>query len=387
MFLWKVFLRKIFLMSRFQMQLMWKIKEWIDDFFKDANNYDDSGVGETWCESKYSRKEKMEGIDKEWCTFIFENLWRIQKISPHEGEMDIGKELQAHVYCAIMRVWLHLYVGKYCGAKEVMEHAAHGVNTLCDGFTDGIMCYKCEYGELKSMKVGGVDALKYIWGKTKGGKGLIREAYSKMDKDPCPQEYSKSGKGEGIWKDMKEVFNDMMDNIQRDGFNDKGYCSERGWNPKTKELCKILLRLQFWIDGLVQKWEGVENWGPQGYFHWVKREDNNITPKKKELQSYYRCLLGKVTMMKMLLPHCDLNKVVDVVQGGVDGIRKTRVFSDGNQLCKGLELKSLKMGGRLIWQQISEWIDNYTNKWKVNRPDRDPVGDNTLLYSGGLFNW
>ncbi|ANQ08960.1 SICA antigen [Plasmodium coatneyi] len=188
----------------------------------------------------------------------------------------------------------------------------------------------------------------------------------------------KKGLSKGIWDDMKKVFDDMMENIDRDGKNDQGYCStlQRVHN-NTKELCKIVLRIFFWMDGLEQKWVGEMD-DEKGYFDWRTRTDE--AENEKELLPYYRCLLGKVTMLKMLGRHCKLGEIAQEVINKRNGFRKSKGDFQGNTLCKDVNVKNFKWGGRLIWQQVSEWIDDYKRPEVPEKALRAVTAGNSPLH-------
>ncbi|ANQ09782.1 SICA antigen [Plasmodium coatneyi] len=154
-----------------------------------------------------------------------------------------------------------------------------------------------------------------------------------------------------------------MDTILDDGENEKHMCSEdtsgykgKDWGEEEKKLCKILLRIFFWMDGLKQKWEPGKGYG-SGYFGWIKSTDQ--TSEEGKVKSYYRCLLGKVTMLNMLGKHCAMEKVAKVVKNKMGAFRVSMIHDEGNQLCKNVNVKDFMWGRRLIWEQVKEWIDKY----------------------------
>ncbi|ANQ06559.1 SICA antigen [Plasmodium coatneyi] len=158
-----------------------------------------------------------------------------------------------------------------------------------------------------------------------------------------------------------------MDNILDGAGNDTGICSKLGNNMDfEKELCKILLRIYFWMDGFEQKHEaGMKN--STGYFQWKEREKKeNETEEEWKLQLYYRCLLGRITMMSMLGTHCSMEKVLPIVEGGVVDWRKShgRSPGSGNELCKGVDLQSLKLGKGLIWEKYFAFLGKRRKRYR-----------------------
>ncbi|ANQ10480.1 SICA antigen [Plasmodium coatneyi] len=161
-----------------------------------------------------------------------------------------------------------------------------------------------------------------------------------------------------IWDELEEVFNDMMKNIEKDGGNDQGHCSTLGKDDnldRPKELCKLLLRISFWMDGFVRENKGTVR------DRWVPREKRiDVRKEQEELQHYYRCLLGNVIIIKMLGTHCDLEKVAQTVRDG-RGFMRLSVGNTGpgNDVCKGVDVGSLNLAGKFMWEEIKEWINAY----------------------------
>ncbi|ANQ05904.1 SICA antigen [Plasmodium coatneyi] len=152
-----------------------------------------------------------------------------------------------------------------------------------------------------------------------------------------------------------------MYNIDQDGQEDNEMCStlDKDKEKEEKELCKILLRIFFWMDGLRQQVpEGKV--GSTRYMNWVQRvKETEVKKEEEDLEHYYRCLIGKVTLVKMLGKHCKLKEVADVVMRDVRTMRESKGLHGGNQLCRKVDFGSLKLGNRYMWDQIEKGIDAF----------------------------
>ncbi|ANQ08178.1 SICA-like antigen [Plasmodium coatneyi] len=147
-----------------------------------------------------------------------------------------------------------------------------------------------------------------------------------------------------------------MYNVLDDGQDDQDMCSNLDDKKHSeKELCKILARIFLWMDGL--KLDPSKE--KVGSFPWVPRKEEDEKPKEKELHSYYRCLIGKVTILNMLGKHCMLKEVSETVKNGREEMRRTNDLGEGNQLCKDVYFGSLKLGNRFMWEEIKKEIDGH----------------------------
>ncbi|ANQ08762.1 SICA antigen [Plasmodium coatneyi] len=407
---------------------MGEVSKWTTEMLGEMMSGNNQGIGEEKCQNIKINGRRVTKEEKKVCEFIVQNLWNMKLMStgPCENRSAADK-MRDYVHCAVMKAWSYLYLQDHCDKGHVIQKAFDEMKKLSEtlgtmgkvgqGFNTGVQCKECDYSEvLEPMKIlSNFSLLGTILGAIRSKKEVMTLINKEPPQEQCTPEQKNAAselvanlmKNSGyvttglplkvaqattpetkfkydfllkwilargdpslnkinnaIWIELYTVFKDMMKNIDRDGFNDKGYCSERNWDSKTKELCKILLRLFFWMDGLKQKWEGKTG-DERGYFYWDKRNDNEITPKDWKLQSYYRCLVGKVTMMSMLGTHCRMEKVLPIVTGGVGGMRMVKSSGKGNELCRGLNLRNLKMGRRLIWREVLQWINDY----KREEPD------------------
>ncbi|ANQ05695.1 hypothetical protein PCOAH_00001210 [Plasmodium coatneyi] len=170
-----------------------------------------------------------------------------------------------------------------------------------------------------------------------------------------------------LWVELKKAFEDMMENINDDAEDEKPMCAKRiangkstSWGNTEKKLCKILIRLYSWMDGLERK----PNWGERGKLRWKKKEKKGVQGVKEreeeKLQFYFRCLVGKVTMLRMLAPHCKFDEVAETVKKGMETMRKEKGISGGNELCKDLDVENFIWGGRFIWNEAQQWVNQYS---------------------------
>ncbi|ANQ09289.1 SICA-like antigen [Plasmodium coatneyi] len=168
-----------------------------------------------------------------------------------------------------------------------------------------------------------------------------------------------------LWDELKLFSGDMMFNILDDGEKDKEMCSSLD-SKEEKELCELLLRIFFWMDGLKQ----IPSKEKVGRFPWVQREkvEEKDTTEQEALKSYYRCLLGKVTILNMLGKHCKLKEVTPLVTKGRDEMRTTMNLNGGNKFCKDVDFGSLYLGKKFMWEEIKKGIDDF------KREDDNGVG-------------
>ncbi|ANQ09353.1 SICA antigen [Plasmodium coatneyi] len=153
----------------------------------------------------------------------------------------------------------------------------------------------------------------------------------------------------------------MMENIEESTGPENLLCSmpdDKGnsikEHSKGYNLCKMLVRIYFWINGLEPKWKRNLGW------QWkIKEWEKSVSEGEKEIQAYLRCLIGKVTMTRMLGRHCALDKVAGIVSGAVDGYIGAFGSGDHYEVCKEVDISSVRMGGRLIWKELGQWINEY----------------------------
>ncbi|ANQ06305.1 SICA antigen [Plasmodium coatneyi] len=168
-----------------------------------------------------------------------------------------------------------------------------------------------------------------------------------------------------ILNDMKGVFEDLFKNLKEDApeinklcadtENDKG---EKLTHNREKELCKALVKILYWISGLIEKEEQIAK--KQWKWYWEKRKD--IEQKNWKLYAYARCILGKITVAKLFWDHCDISKVGPIAKKAVEGTIDKKNVQVENDMCKKADLKSLSIAGIFLWDKMDKWIDEGTTK-------------------------
>ncbi|ANQ07276.1 SICA-like antigen [Plasmodium coatneyi] len=156
---------------------------------------------------------------------------------------------------------------------------------------------------------------------------------------------------DGIWDEMKTIFNNLMGTIAKGeegmiaemcatGMNREGENIET-WTNKEKELCKAMLKVMLYTNGLTHNFQirkGVES------------EDDVTT--------YFRCLIGTITLVDLYREHCLFDKVIQHVSNMVGGwVGNVQRKGRPDAVCKGIDLKITKMGGQLIGKTIKEWVE------------------------------
>ncbi|ANQ08384.1 SICA antigen [Plasmodium coatneyi] len=400
-------------------ELVTKIGKWINEFVSNSSG-DNDPIGKDWCNEGFVNGQRIKEEDVPLCTFILANLWKIHYTHATGKGQEVDKRMESYVYCMIMRAWMFWYRSKNCGAHEVMKYASEGMSTLCQGFPGVNECYKCEYGELQPMNMGTMNILSTILGIAKNENNIMGKMYKKIPKVSCVQKgiFEKGGSTEGqqqmerkmtagdfqfitnllvqwikahsmkdmekfgdqIWQDLDKLFKDMMENTEDSTETENTFCGmedSKGvalGNSTEKELCKILLRIFFWINGLKLKWDNVAGW------QWVEKEWKKESADEKQLQAYLRCLVGKVTMMRMFGTHCALDKVANLVKEAVDGYVGSFGSGDHYKVCEEVDISSVRMGGRLIWKELGQWIEKYKREKNDRKGLQEVREGNTALH-------
>ncbi|ANQ07257.1 Uncharacterized protein PCOAH_00019290 [Plasmodium coatneyi] len=188
-----------------------------------------------------------------------------------------------------------------------------------------------------------------------------------------------------IWEELEELFKDMMQSIEDNTQAENDFCAFEdedekqilGGDNKSKELCKILLRMFFWMGGLELKYERNSGVGWQ----WVKKKwKKGESEEEKELQAYLRCLVGRVTMTRMLGTHCKLDKVAGLVKEAVDGYVGTFGGGDHYEVCKEIDINSVGMGQKFIWGEAQKWINEYSTEENPYKGIKKVSAGNSALH-------
>ncbi|ANQ05924.1 SICA-like antigen [Plasmodium coatneyi] len=160
-----------------------------------------------------------------------------------------------------------------------------------------------------------------------------------------------------LLKRIEEGVDHMLQNIYQDAdLEEKVYCNELDNNnepilkdEESKELCKILIRIFYWIGGLRQVGKKDE-----GIWEWIKEVLTDSA--EKELQDYLRCIMGKVVIVRMFGNHCRLKKVIPVVKQAINKTVEKKKIKAEHEKCEEMDFKSLKIGGKIFWKEIEDSI-------------------------------
>ncbi|ANQ08772.1 SICA antigen [Plasmodium coatneyi] len=120
------------------------------------------------------------------------------------------------------------------------------------------------------------------------------------------------------------------------------------WGSEEKELCKAMLKVMLYTNGLTQNF-AVRN----------KVDGEDI------VDTYLRCLVGTTVLVDLYGEHCLFNKVIEHVSGMVGGTVKDlhqRQMTD--EECSRFSVQNAQIGGKLISKTIGDWIE--TGRWKIN---------------------
>ncbi|ANQ09866.1 SICA antigen, partial [Plasmodium coatneyi] len=191
-----------------------------------------------------------------------------------------------------------------------------------------------------------------------------------------------SGQYGKIWKDVERVFKDMLKYITKDSEELKLLCSgygddismSEGVKNRGKELCKMLIRIIYWIGGLVEKWDKVKE------YYWEKRTD--IKEKNEKVEAYLRCILGKILIAKMFSNHCDMEEVAKVVDGAVQGTLGWRGIKAEHEECSGIDFGIIRIGHVFLWERMDGWL----SEKKEEKKELEIIKKNGEVCEGGSLS-
>ncbi|ANQ10197.1 SICA-like antigen [Plasmodium coatneyi] len=156
---------------------------------------------------------------------------------------------------------------------------------------------------------------------------------------------------------IEESMDHMLQNIYQDAdLEEKVYCNELDNNnePKLKdeasiELCKILIRIFYWIGGLRQRGDKEKR-----IWEWIK--EVLTAPDEKKLQDYLRCIMGKIVIVRIFGKHCRLNEVTPIVKKAIDETKGEKGFQKEHEKCEKIDFQSLSIGGKFFSEEIEKSI-------------------------------
>ncbi|ANQ05791.1 SICA-like antigen [Plasmodium coatneyi] len=167
-----------------------------------------------------------------------------------------------------------------------------------------------------------------------------------------------------LLKRIKEGMRDILENIYQDAEEEKQHCNIHGddGSPKLKDdaskaLCKILIRIFYWIGGLRQV-------GDKGK-GWIWGRTVLTIPAEKKLQDYLRCIVGKIVIVRMFGTHCRLNEVTPIVKQAIGENVEKKGIQDEHEKCENIDFKSLSIGGKIFWEEIEKSIEQDEEKGKT----------------------
>ncbi|ANQ06445.1 SICA antigen [Plasmodium coatneyi] len=160
-----------------------------------------------------------------------------------------------------------------------------------------------------------------------------------------------------IWDDVRAILDEMVKAINPDLSMLNQLCSgevtgEQGTRTnRDKNLCKALVKMLLYIDGV-----------KIGPYHSLKPlEEIKDEEYEKKMKAYFRCVVGRVSMIKWFGSHCSLGKVEEDVLQSEEAVMKLSGGKGGHTKCEGLEFNDLRIGQRYIWQEIEDWAKKNTN--------------------------
>ncbi|ANQ10469.1 SICA antigen [Plasmodium coatneyi] len=335
---------------------LWKrIQKWIKEFLGKMNSRENDQMGTTGCNMVYKDKTEITQWEKDMCVYILGNLWKIkEKKDGDEDRNEMNGKMREYVQCTIMNMWLFIYQNIYCEMTNVMRSAYEAMQNLNTIFDVGQRkeYIKCEYEEFTTMKVGGNNILEHIFNKTFTQGRLMGKIKEMNPGDYCDK----------IWKDIKNVLDDMLKNVKNDADEIKKLCDNYGEGSSNttaknrgKELCKILTKIIYWIDGLKEVNKGG------GKYQWERRTDIK-NQDDWEFTSMLRCILGKITIAKMFLTHCDMDNVAPIVIKAIEENIKKKGVEAEHEKCEEINFKGLNIGGKFLWSEMDDWIDKGTGE-------------------------
>ncbi|ANQ07845.1 SICA antigen, partial [Plasmodium coatneyi] len=161
--------------------------------------------------------------------------------------------------------------------------------------------------------------------------------------------YRTSGDYDKIWNDLEKIFEDAMKNVFSDLTIINNLCSgevqdgeKKNFSPEDKELCKTMVKILLYINGIrIAEYHNIKG---------IKS-----APSHEQIDSYFRCIVGRIIMIKWLGGHCSRHKVAETVLSAVKGWGGMSTMQDVHKKCAGLDFINMGIGGKYLWPQMEEW--------------------------------
>ncbi|ANQ08378.1 SICA-like antigen [Plasmodium coatneyi] len=387
-------------------QLMKSIISWVQEILVGMNDKNEETTAQGLCKTVGEKGKPLESEEMELCTFVVKNLLKIRGsgIKPC-GKGTADELMEDYVHCTIMNLWATMYRMQHCDKNNVINEAYSAIKIL--GTLDGkVQCDVCEYKDLEHMKIlGELDMLGFIYNtmsKEQGIMALIKN--NTKPKGSCTQQEDVLAKlglptssnnvlssrnphhpmnggdsaagdrllsslvnrwvlkrsitkqdqlNEGIWKDLITIFNNMMDTLNMEEKVHSTMCATYEgeskdnvkWGTEEKEFCKAVMKVLLYTNGLTHKF-GIRNG--------VEKEDM--------VETYFRCIVGRVVLMELYGGHCLFDKHIGYMHRMVESLLEFHEADPTYKLCSNFNLKKSMIGGKLIWGTIAKWVDEKKTK-------------------------
>ncbi|ANQ06250.1 SICA antigen [Plasmodium coatneyi] len=160
----------------------------------------------------------------------------------------------------------------------------------------------------------------------------------------------------GIWAGLGQMFNNLMKTLGpgeepeiaplcATGKKESGE-EIKPWEDKDKGLCKGMLKVMLYTNGLTQKLAIRDK---------VAGED--------EVTTYLRCLVGNIILIALYGKHCRFDRVLPHVSKVVEDKVKVQGMKMTDKECYNVDLEKTALGGKLIGKTIGEWV----NEWDKSK--------------------
>ncbi|ANQ07733.1 SICA antigen [Plasmodium coatneyi] len=153
--------------------------------------------------------------------------------------------------------------------------------------------------------------------------------------------------GDHVWKDIEGMFEELIRRLNDDSTEEKTLCVDIDKEDTTnttikKELCKALIRIIYFVSG-IKAGSGIEKGWKGG--------------KDKGADAYLRCVVGKVTTVKLFEDHCRINEVSKYVKQKVEEKLKEYGVQGRYEKCKLVESEGINVGKKFVGEQIDKWAE------------------------------
>ncbi|SBO26523.1 SICAvar, type I [Plasmodium knowlesi strain H] len=357
-------------------ELFEELKKYVNEFMKKINDVDEdyAPIGEQGCSDiAISGKELTQDNGKKWCSFLLQNLWRMEMLKKGNTNMvQYKKALQEFVQCQVMRAWSYIFKDMYCEVDKSLPGIFSKLKQLCTtgGIALGCGAPACEYGPLDPMDVGSSSVLNYIFEKMGIGIPVFIKKYGILFKTKCNT--TQAGQKTSTQLDDSQI-RSLIDQIRQEILSGTAsvssptaknqydaladalvactLCSgEKGkinlnFNGNDKELCKAMVKIFMYINGLKIG----------GYF---RIQELKSKRGQEDVDPYLRCLVGRAALIRWLGGHSSKKKVAQTVVRAVKEWRNIHNVQDVYQKCTELNIGTTSIGGENIWRIMEKWAED-----------------------------